>query len=171
MDVKTSGETARVARVLVVADWAVDPERIVAACRRRAREGGVRFGVVVPAWLHGVDWIGDPYASRPCAARQLQVLEGLAAAAGLHVERSEVGDPDPMNAIEDLLAYFAATELLICTSPRRFGHPFDLVHRVRRASGLTVREVAAGPGSARRHGHLSVLRGGGHCGADLPQAA
>jgi hypothetical protein len=168
MDVKTFP----VARVLVVADWAVDPYGVIAACHRRAAEGGTVFALVVPARLHGLDWVGDPYASRPCAARQLEALERIATAGGLDVELAEVGDPDPTSAIEDACATYAATEVLVCGRPRRLDHPFSLVRRVRRASGLTVRDVAiAAPSVTRERRGWSVLRGGGHCPADAPQAA
>ena len=39
------------ARVLVIADWAVDPHEVTAACCRRATEGQTAFAFVVPAWL------------------------------------------------------------------------------------------------------------------------
>jgi hypothetical protein len=35
------------------------------------------FGVLVPAWLHGLAWAGDPAASVPCAERQLESDEVL----------------------------------------------------------------------------------------------
>lgn len=172
MDVNASHEDAAVARVLVVADWAVDPDAVVAACRRRAAEGDVAFALLVPAWLHGLDWVGDPYASRPCAARQLEALTRLACAAGLAVERAEVGDPDPMSAIEDARVAYPATEILVCGRRHRGARPFGLVDRVRRASGLSVREAAipARPSERERRG-WRVLHEGGHCPSDAPQPA
>jgi len=126
------------ARVLVLADWRADPNGVIEACTRRASRGGAAFALVVPAWLHGIDWIGDPHSSRPCATRQLEALMGLADAAGLVVELVEVGDPDPTSAVDDALHAFAATEILLCTSGRRRGHPFDLAHRLRRMGALPV---------------------------------
>ena len=169
MDVKAS-PNAEVARVLVVADWAVDPYAVIAACRRRSTHGPTTFALVVPAWLHGLDWVGDPYASRPCAARQLEALERIAGAAGIAVELTEVGDPDPTSAIDDARAVYAATEILICNRPRRFGHLFSLARRVRRTTRLQVHEVPIRTAERERRG-LNVLRGGGHCAADAPQPA
>ena len=169
MDVDASQDTAP-ARVLVVADWSVDPYGVVAACRRRAAEGETAFALVVPASLHGLDWVGDPRASRPCAARQLEALMRIAAAAGLDVDLAEVGDPDPTSAIADARAVFVATELLICTRPRRFGHPLDLMHRARRASGLPVRDAGVRTVAHERRG-WRVLRDGGHCPSEAPQPA
>lgn len=171
MDAKAS-QDAGVARVLVVADWAVDPRGVIAACRRRAASGRAAFALVVPASLHGLDWVGDPYASRPCAARQLEALERMARAAGLDVELSEVGDPDPTSAIDDARAAFAATEILVCDRPRRVDHPFALARRVRRATGLAVRDVPIPRTTVERERRgRRALRSGGHCAADAPSAA
>ena len=133
--------TFPVNRVLVVADWAIDQDAVIAACRRRASDGRATFALVVPAWLHGLDWLGDPYASRPCAARQVKALERIATGAGLHLELAAVGDPDPTNAIDDARAAFPATEILMCGRASRL-NAFRLANRVRRASGLPVQEVA-----------------------------
>ena len=173
MDVITSTHHPAAARVLVVADWALDPYGVVAACRRRAAtDPHVTFALVVPAWLHGIDWAGDPYASRPCAARQLETLERLASHAGLEVAVAEVGDPDPTSAIEDVRAGFLPSEVMLFTRPRRLRHPFDVVSRIRRASRLPVHAVAvrATPRNGEHHG-WSALRSGGHCAHELRHAA
>src|SRR4051812_25874306 len=88
-------------RVLLVSDWRTDPEAVITACRERAATGGVAFALVVPAWLHGLDWAGDPTASRPCAARQLETLTRRAVGASLEVPFAGVGDPDPSSAVDD----------------------------------------------------------------------
>ena len=41
MDVNASHDATAVARVPVVAGWAVDPHEVVAACRCRAAAGGI----------------------------------------------------------------------------------------------------------------------------------
>jgi hypothetical protein len=173
MDVITSTAQSAAARVLVVADWALDPSGVVAACRRRAAtDPHVTFALVVPAWLHGVDWAGDPDASRQGAARQLETLERLASHAGRKVAVAEVGDPDPIGAIEDVRAGFLPSEIMLFSRPRRLRHPFDVVSRIRRASRLPVHAVAvrATPRHGAHHG-WSVLRSGGHCAHDLRHAA
>jgi hypothetical protein len=170
MSINASTDQPAAPRVLVVADWAIDPYGIIAACRRRAAsEPRVRFGLVVPAWLHGLDWAGDPYASRPCAARQLEKLERLATHARLHLAVAEVGDPDPTSAIEDMRAEFLASEIMLFTRPRRLRHPFDLMNRIRRPTGLPIHATAIRP-TGERHA-WSVLRSGGHCAQELPRAA
>jgi len=135
--------TTTATRVLVVADWTVDPHAIVAACSARRHDAPCTFALLVPAWLHGVDWAGDPGASRPCAERQLATTRALFDAAGLVLDVAAVGDPDPIAATEDVLADWPADELLLCLRGRRLpAHVFDLAHRARRATGLPVRRAA-----------------------------
>lgn len=126
-------------RVLLVTDWNVDPHAVVAAASRRAERSPAIFGLLVPAWLHGLGWAGDPNASRPCAQRQVEAVNALLDAAGLHLEHSAVGDPDPATAICDELDAWPANEVLLCTGPRHFpSTPLDVVHRARRLTGLPV---------------------------------
>jgi hypothetical protein len=134
--------------VLVVADWTVDPHAVVAACSRRRELGDASFALLVPAVLHGLDWAGDPAASVPCATRQLEQVSELCHAAGLPVHSGEVGDPDPVTAIGDVVLSQAVDELVVCVRERP-AHPFDLSHRVMRATGLPTRRVAV-PGPRRR---------------------
>lgn len=159
------------ARVLVLADWRADPDGVIDACRRRAGRGDVTFALVVPAWLHGLDWVGDPHSSRPCATRQLRTLAALAGAAGLLVELADVGDPDPTSAVDDALQTFAATEILLCRSGRRRGHPFDLAHRLRRMSRLPVdaARLDVRPPVRERRRWRALLEGG-HCVPDASGA-
>jgi hypothetical protein len=154
-------------RVLLVSDWSTDPDAVITACRERAAAGDVAFALVVPAWLHGLDWVGDPTASRPCAARQLDTLTRLAASAGLDVRFADVGDPDPSSEVDDALQHFAATEVLLCRDTWRLGHPIDLSRRLRRMTGLPV---AARPTRSRRDNRerrrWRALLDGGHCLAE-----
>ena len=177
MHLDTDGGARRTrtdARILVVADWTVDPHAVVAACSRHDERDPTSFVLLVPAWLHGLDWAGDPAASAPCAQRQLETIAQLSIAAGLDVEVAGVGDPDPISAIGDVLESHAPTEILLCGRERRFGtsHPLDLAHRAHRTTRLPVRRisVAAAAGPRARHG-WTLLRGGGHCDAGERQAA
>jgi hypothetical protein len=154
-------------RVLVLADWKADPHAVIAACRGRANQDRAAFALVVPAWLHGLDWVGDPHASRPCAARQLETLVRLAGTAGLHIELAAVGDPDPTSAVDDALHEFAATDILVLRDRPRRAHPLDLPHRLRRMTGLPVDTPRSrARSSPRERRRWSALLDGGHCLAD-----
>jgi len=146
-------------RVLVVADWTVEATDVVAECRRRAERDRALFILMVPAWLHGLDWTGDPRAALPCARRQLATLARLCLDAGLAVEVAGVGDPSPISAIGDALAHHTATSVLLCTRERHVpSHPLDLTHRVHRVTGLPVHRVTIRAG-----------RAGGHCLAEAEE--
>jgi hypothetical protein len=129
---------------LLVADWATDAHAVVAACTRHAEGRSPRFAVLVPAWLHGLDWAGDPTGTAPCARRQLERLEELLHAAGIEVVASGVGDPDPATAIGDAVAAWSPGHVILCVRERRLAphHPLDLLHRAERAAGLPVTRVA-----------------------------
>lgn len=67
------------ARVLVVADWTIDPHEVVAACAQR-RDGAV-FVLTVAAWLHGLDWAaghahGGASGDRPLRPARLGGVAG-----------------------------------------------------------------------------------------------
>jgi hypothetical protein len=131
-------------QVLLVADWTADPHAVVAAAAARMERGACSFGLLIPARLHGLDWMGDPGASVPCARRTLDTIEALAAAAGLPVVEANIGDPDVGAAVVDALERFHATELIVC-APGRSG-PLDLAHRARRLTRLPVTRFPTSPG-------------------------
>ena len=87
--------------------------------------------LLLPAWLHGADWAGDPYASVPCARRALDELTTVCRTTGLQIENAEIGDPDPMAAVTDvLLSSVPIDELLLCVPDGRLhSHPLDLAHQ------------------------------------------
>ena len=159
------------ARRLLVADWTVDPRDVVASAARLDGSRPGELAVLVPAWLHGIDWAGDPAASAPCARRQLESIRQRAAEAGFPIATAAVGDPDPATAILDALAGWPADEVVLCVRHRRLpAGPFDLARRARRLTGLSVRRVAITPPSSR------VARGwfhrrSAHCGLEAAQPA
>jgi len=136
--------------VLVVADWTVDAHAAVAALRRRSAERPTTWSLLVPAWLHGLDWAGDPHASGPCAERTLLTMRELAGHAGLDVDLAIVGDPDPVTAAQDACAALPVDGVVLFTRSRRFSHahPFDLTHRLHAATGVTVAREALPAGAA-----------------------
>jgi hypothetical protein len=151
-------------RVLAVADWTLQPHPVVARLARYAETRPVAFGLVVPAWLHGLDWAGDPTASVPCAQRQLDTLSRLCGQAGLLVGAASVGDPDPVTATADALGAWPAAEILLYTRERRLALPvIDVASRLERATGLPVTRLPvafptpAGDRARSRRGHCTLV--------------
>jgi hypothetical protein len=138
-------ETKPSAATLLVADWAIDPEAVARTCAARDRSSALH--VVVPAWLHGLDWVGDPTASAPCARRQLERIAELCVTAGLRVESAEVGDPDPLSAIGDAVDAVQADEIVLFARGRHVAaaYPFSVARRAERLTGLRVTAFAADP--------------------------
>jgi hypothetical protein len=153
------------AATLVVADWAVDPHAVVRTCAARGRRSTLHL--LVPAWLHGIDWAGDPFASVPCARRQLERISELCATAGLCVASAVVGDPDPLSAIGDALELVRVDEIVLLARGRHVaaGHPFSVARRAERLSGLQVTPVAVEP--APRPPRRRLLAGA-HCAPATP---
>ncbi len=95
MDLDPCSSARPTATRLVIADWTIDPETVVTTCRARDHDRDFALRIVVPAWLHGLDWAGDPRASFPCAQRQLARITHLCTAAGLRVESADGGHCQP----------------------------------------------------------------------------
>jgi hypothetical protein len=145
-------ENGRVRRLLAVADWDLDPETVVAEMRNHGRVQPAQFGLLVPARLHGLDWVGDPRASRPCAERQLLEPQRLCRNAGIDVGPARIGDPEATPATVEALADWPAHQILIFWRRRRVGalNPLSLNRRVRRATGLSVTRVDVSAGARNR---------------------
>jgi hypothetical protein len=129
---------SRPRRVPVISNETVEAEILRETIAARARVTQVL--VVAPALNSRVrHWFSDEDPARRAADRRLSgALAGLRAA-GVDVD-GWVGDADPLVAIEDALAVFAAEELLIATHPEarsnRLAH--DLVGRACARFGLPV---------------------------------
>src|SRR4051812_38352249 len=159
------GSGRQSSRLLVVADWAVDARAVLSACPHPTSGDQREVALLIPAWLHGFDWMGDPRASTPCAGRQLEAIVSLAAARGVEFTSARVGDPDVLTSICDVLTEWPADEVLLCSRARRWrlSHPLHLEWRARRLTGLTVRRLEL-PSADRLAGRgASMRRRSGHC--------
>ena len=61
------GPAVLTSRMLILADWKTNPDEVVSACVNRIEAQHASVDLVVPAALHGIDWVGDPYANAACA--------------------------------------------------------------------------------------------------------
>jgi hypothetical protein len=128
--------------VLVVANRTLGGGKLFDAVRERAREGDVRFRLVVPQSKPSAGLVIYDEAVRESA--QVRVDLALSAAAAEGIEASgEVGDPDPFLATMDAVAQQRPHEIIVSTHPalssgwlRR-----DLIERIRNASGLPVEHI------------------------------
>jgi hypothetical protein len=103
---------------VLVVTTADDPEEAVDSLVREHAGEDAELRVVAPAskisWL---DWLtNDEDAARRDAAERAEVASDAAPAAQVE---AEVGDVDPLQAIEDALREFPADEVLVVTAPER----------------------------------------------------
>ena len=104
-------------RVLVVANETVGGEELVSAISAFALTQTTRFLVICPALNTRLKtWTSDEDSARAAAqARLTATLERLGSV-GIEA-RGEVGDGDPLVAIEDAIRTFHPDEILISTHP------------------------------------------------------
>lgn len=138
----TSETPAGVHRVLVVANETVGGEALLSTLARVARPGSELL-VVAPAMPSQVrHWASDVDGARADADHRLQASISRLEATGLEV-RGEIGDDDPLVAIEDALRTFGADEIVISTHPEGRSHWLeqDLIGRARARFALPITHV------------------------------
>jgi hypothetical protein len=109
-------------RILVVANQTVGGESLRNAIRERSEGFEEHVLVVVPVLNSPVrHWTSDEDPARAEAAKRLaRSLERLKAA-GVDA-RGEIGDSEPVQAIEDWMRLFDADEIIISTHPEGRSH-------------------------------------------------
>lgn len=136
------------ARVLVVAHQTAATAPLLDAVRTRAQESPATFHLVVPQQPHGLDRVMDPQDhGRDEADRVLaDALPKLSEAAGQKVT-GELGDPEPLMAIQDAVNLGDYTEIIISTLPLGVSRwlKLDLISKAR-GLGLPVTHVLAPSG-------------------------
>jgi GABA permease len=104
-------------RVLVVANETVGGEELMSALSELALEGKARFFVVSPALNSRLrTWTSDEDPARAAAQKRLDATVGRLASVGVEA-RGEVGDVDPLVAIEDAVRSFRPDEIVLSTHP------------------------------------------------------
>ena len=104
-------------RVLVIANETVTGERLREEIRRAATGYRAEVLVVCPALNSPLrHWASDDREARAAAQKRLDVSLGRLRGVGIEA-RGEIGDSDPLQAIEDALRVFGADEIIISTHP------------------------------------------------------
>lgn len=137
--------------VLVVATAAIEGAGAIEAIdAARSRSGGDAAPVLVvaPALNKRLShWLSDLRQARIGAQERLAISLAVLATAGIDA-RGSVGDSDPIQATEDVLRSFPASEVVFVTRPRADAR---LVGDVRRRLDRQVTHVGGGePAAARR---------------------
>jgi hypothetical protein len=143
--------------LLIVATEAVEEPGQIETIAETARRGVETVGtrdhspellVLAPALNPGLaHWASDLREARMAAQDRLAVTLAGLAAAGLEA-RGQVGDSDPLQAIEDELRSFPAQEVLIA-APSSDSN--DLLGDLRRRLDRPVRRLEAGSALSRDH--------------------
>jgi hypothetical protein len=104
-------------RILVVANETVAGKALRSEVVRRAREGSDVL-VVCPALNSPLrHWASDEDGARAKAQARLDESLGALAASGVEAQ-GEVGDADPLQAMDDALRVFGADEIVVSTHPQ-----------------------------------------------------
>jgi hypothetical protein len=122
------------ANVLVVAHQTAATAPLLDAIRERAQRGPARFHLVVPRRPHGLDKVANPQEAGEEDARRVlaDALPKLTAAAGTEVT-GDIGDSEPLAAIEDAINLGDYDEIIISTLPLGLSRwlKLDLISKVR----------------------------------------
>jgi hypothetical protein len=104
-------------RILVIANETVGGRTLREEIERRSEGYDVQVLVVCPALNSPLrHWVSDEDAARAAAQERLDNSLARLAEEGLDA-RGEVGDGEPLQAIEDALRSFGADEIIISTHP------------------------------------------------------
>jgi hypothetical protein len=104
-------------RILVIANETVGGGELLSILRRKSEGVQERIHVVCPALNSQLrHWASDEDGARAAAQRRLDASLERLRGHGVQAD-GEVGDSDPLQAIEDALRTFGADEIVISTHP------------------------------------------------------
>ena len=144
-------------RILVIANETVGGAELLDVLRRKAAGVHEEILVVCPA-LNSVvrHWASDEDGARAAAQRRLDSSLERLADDGVEA-RGEVGDGDPLQAMEDALRTFGADEIVISTHPEGRSHWLErnVVGQARERFDVPITHVVvdleAAPDTASQH--------------------
>jgi GABA permease len=130
-------------RILVVANETIGGPELLSVIRERSAGHSARVLVVCPALNSPLrHWVSDEDEAR--AAAQARLDESLASMQAVGVDATgEIGDGDPIQAIEDGVRTFRPDELIISTHPAGRSHWLErgVVEKARERFDLPVIHV------------------------------
>lgn len=133
-------------RVLVVAHQTAATPALLDAVRERSAHGDAVFHLVVPRRPHGMDKFANPqeHGHEEAQAVLEKALPQLSEVTGGRAT-GEVGDAEPLMAIQDAVNRERFDEIIVSTLPLGISRwlKLDLVSKAR-GLGLTVTHVLAG---------------------------
>src|SRR6266850_1039945 len=130
-------------RILVVANETVGGPELLSEIRERSAGHKTRVLVVCPALNSPLrHWVSDEDEARAKAQARLDQSLASMRAAGLAAD-GEIGDGDPIQAIEDAVRTFRPDELVISTHPVGRSHWLErgVVEKARERFALPVTHV------------------------------
>jgi hypothetical protein len=138
-------ESSTPTRVLVVAHKTAATPALIQAVRERAQRGPCVVTLLVPNAAHGLHKVVDPEDQDANEAQMVLdlALPLLEDAAGGPVA-GMIGDPNPMNAIQDAINLHGFDEVIISTLPTRVSRwmKLDLPSKIQ-GLGLPVTTITA----------------------------
>jgi hypothetical protein len=140
-------------RILVVANETVGGRALLSEIKRRAEGIRTKVMVVSPALNSPVKhWTSDEDEARRTAQQRLETSLRAIREAGIDAV-GEVGDGDPLQAIEDALRTFAPDELVISTHPEGRSNWLerDIVSHARERFAMPVTHVVVDLEAEQHH--------------------
>jgi GABA permease len=109
-------------RILVIANETVGGEELLSVLTRKAADVDEQVLVVCPALNSPLrHWVSDEDQARVAAQERLDRSLGAMRQAGIDA-RGEIGDSDPLQALEDAIRTYAPDEIIISTHPEGRSH-------------------------------------------------
>lgn len=130
-------------RYLVVANQTLGGDHLIATVRGLSRRGACSFHLLVPA-TPPTDHLWTEEEAQRVARERLEQALARFGALGIDVD-GEIGDGNPILAIEDALRGAPFDEIILSTLPPGLSRwlRLDLPHRVEAAFGLPVTHVVS----------------------------
>ena len=132
-------------RILVVADESLGGAELLDAIRERTRDVEGQVLVVCPARGSALQhWASDDDGAREGAGARLEAALERLRGEGISV-RGEIGDGDPLQAIEDALRTFGPDEVVVSTHPAGGSSWLErgIVERARERFDVPISHVVA----------------------------